>query len=216
MRTIIARYSVSSEWKIPKELKLLSEEENKKAKGNIPFSWWIKWDTLHYYDADGVEQELEAEYQASEHTDFKRPDEMEEEDDEEEEDEDLEKFTINDEDFLIGVTSGNIYQNTHAGDVWVGRAGKGRFEKVVKPSDYWCDDHIYLALNYGNCGLEGKHPRTTDEEWAFFCEQDNRDKSDPNFYNKEIYTKALSMLDEERMAILHKLNEEEGVTLRPI
>ena len=79
MRTIIASYTVSSEWKIPKDIKLLSEEENKKAKGNIPFSWWIKYDTLYYIDEDGEEQELEAEYKASE-SDFKRPDEVTEED----------------------------------------------------------------------------------------------------------------------------------------
>jgi hypothetical protein len=51
-----------------------------------------------------------------------------------EDDEDMEEFTFDGEELLIGVTSGKIYQHTaEAGDVLVGVAGKGRFKKVSKP-----------------------------------------------------------------------------------
>lgn len=37
------------------------------------------------------------------------------------------------------------------------------------PLDYWADDELCLALNYGNCLLAGRHQRTSDEHWAVFC-----------------------------------------------
>jgi hypothetical protein len=91
MRTITATYNRSSKWNIPKKLKLLSEEENIKAKGkNIPFSWCINWDTFCYIDENGEEQELDAEYKVC-LEDFDRPDDIveQEESDEEEEEEEV-------------------------------------------------------------------------------------------------------------------------------
>ncbi len=57
---------------LPRGVKLLNLEDNKKAMDGTPFSWWIKWDTLHWYDADGAEQEVEGD--ASQY-DYKRPQE---------------------------------------------------------------------------------------------------------------------------------------------
>lgn len=59
MPRLIAKYGNESHFNIPKGIKLLSIEENKKAKGSIPGSWYIKWDILHYIDNDGKEKEIE-------------------------------------------------------------------------------------------------------------------------------------------------------------
>ena len=83
MRRILATYHVQSSFSIPDNLKLLSNEENDKVEKGInhPFSWWIKYDTLHYYDKDGEEHEITTTYAAHE-SDYKRPNETEDEEDE--------------------------------------------------------------------------------------------------------------------------------------
>jgi len=45
---------------VPEELaKKLRENEN--TKYGLPYSWFVKWATLYYFDADGNEHEIEAE-----------------------------------------------------------------------------------------------------------------------------------------------------------
>ena len=67
---------------IPKDLPLLSKEDNDKAfrtaiTGScVPFSWWIKWGTFHYYDKDGKIQTLEKERECE--PDYKYPENVEE------------------------------------------------------------------------------------------------------------------------------------------
>ena len=71
---------------IPKDLPLLSVEDNAKAfrTGSVvPFSWWIKWGTFHYYDKDGKEQTLEKDRETE--PDYKYPENVEEDTEEEEE-----------------------------------------------------------------------------------------------------------------------------------
>jgi len=68
---------------IPKDLPLLSKEDNDKACGIVtvvPFSWWIKWGTFHYYDKDGKEQTLEKERECE--PDYKYPENVEEDEEE--------------------------------------------------------------------------------------------------------------------------------------
>ena len=85
MRTIIANYSSSTIFQIPKSLKLLSKKENDKIhEENIPFSWWIKWDTLNYYDENGEVQKIEGDNSS----DMKRPDDVEEEEEDDEDEDD--------------------------------------------------------------------------------------------------------------------------------
>jgi hypothetical protein len=65
-RVIRATYSSPEDvYIVPKDLPLLSSEENDKAfvsgitGARVPFSWWIKWGEFHYYDKDGNKQTLE-------------------------------------------------------------------------------------------------------------------------------------------------------------
>lgn len=72
---VIISYSINSKFDMPQGVKLLSVEDNNKAKEGTPFSWWIKWDTLHWYDADGDEQTVEGSAAGCNGFDFKRYDE---------------------------------------------------------------------------------------------------------------------------------------------
>ena len=89
MRVIYANYSSFDTFKVPKSIPLLSVEENDKVMDDInpiPWSWWIKWGVLYYYDAEGKQHQLEPMRETSE--DYKRPrdcDEGEEDSDDEEE-----------------------------------------------------------------------------------------------------------------------------------
>lgn len=52
-QVIRANYAMDSTWELPVGLKLLTEEEMEKLEDKkVPFSWWIRWNELHYYDAD--------------------------------------------------------------------------------------------------------------------------------------------------------------------
>ena len=74
-RKISAKYIVYSDWCIPKSIPLLPESENE---NNKPWSWWIKYDTLHYLDDKLEEHTLEPDCAASRGDfDYKRPDEEE-------------------------------------------------------------------------------------------------------------------------------------------
>ena len=81
---VIARYASYYEFKLPRGVTLLNEEENNKAEDKTPFSWWIKWNVLNYYDKNGQLQRIEA---GDEECDMKRPDEAYLEDDDEEDNE---------------------------------------------------------------------------------------------------------------------------------
>lgn len=59
MSTLEVSYISYATFALPKGVVLLKPSENKAAKEGTPFTWWIKWKTLHYYDAKGVEQEIE-------------------------------------------------------------------------------------------------------------------------------------------------------------
>ena len=75
MRLLVADYIMSSGFKIPSNVPLLSTEENDKAPEKTPWSWWVKWDKLHYYNDKGEICEIEPDYSASDF-DFKYPSEM--------------------------------------------------------------------------------------------------------------------------------------------
>jgi hypothetical protein len=52
-QVIRANYAFDSTWELPVGLKLLTEQEMEKLENKeVPFSWWIRWNELHYYDAD--------------------------------------------------------------------------------------------------------------------------------------------------------------------
>jgi hypothetical protein len=83
MRVILADYLLTSTFRVPKGVPLLEENENICDKA---WSWWIKWDTLHYIDDKGVEHTIEAYCSASDDG-FKRPDKVEMEDEDTDDDE---------------------------------------------------------------------------------------------------------------------------------
>ena len=55
MRTFFVPYKACGAFKISSKIPLLSPNENSKidfdSDEKIPWSWWIKWDKLYYYDA---------------------------------------------------------------------------------------------------------------------------------------------------------------------
>ncbi len=82
MRTITAVYKLTDVFHVPSNIPLLSKEENDKARKEKPWSWFIKYRTLVYYDADLKEHEIEACDEADDQPDYKYPDEIEEGQDE--------------------------------------------------------------------------------------------------------------------------------------
>ena len=34
--------------------------------------------------------------------------------------------------------------------------------------DKWENDELCLELNHGNCAMDGRHPKTSDDDWALF------------------------------------------------
>lgn len=50
------------------------------------------------------------------------------------------------------------------------RIMRARNAQEEDPLDHWAHDELCMALNYGNCFMEGKHERTTDEDWIIFCD----------------------------------------------
>jgi hypothetical protein len=71
MPQIIARYVIHSYFDIPPTLPLLTPEENAEAEYEQPWSWWIKYDVLNYYDADGKEHKIQG--NADQPDNFKYP-----------------------------------------------------------------------------------------------------------------------------------------------
>lgn len=87
---VMAYYGASRYFNLPKGLTLYEPYVNDtiRAEG-VPFSWWIKWDVLYYYDKNGVMCEIEgSEIEMSD--DCKRPDqaEIEDNDDDDSDDDD--------------------------------------------------------------------------------------------------------------------------------
>jgi len=87
VRVLIARYNNYSTFRIPKNLPLLSPDDNEKAEWATPYSWGVKYGTLYYFDEKKEQQKIEV---YCEDTNVKYPadvEEEEEESDDEEEDE---------------------------------------------------------------------------------------------------------------------------------
>jgi protein MAK16 len=101
VRIITASFTSYVDFIIPKNLPLLSVDDNEAVtEENVPFSWWVKWGTLHYYDADGEVHDIQLN---SESNGGKRPNDFEDEDDgeeyeDEEEEEEKEDSDKEDED----------------------------------------------------------------------------------------------------------------------
>jgi hypothetical protein len=79
MRTITAVYKLTDVFHVPASIPLLSKEENDKVRYvSKPWSWFIKFQTLVYYDADLKEHEIEPYDKADGQPDYKHWDEIEE------------------------------------------------------------------------------------------------------------------------------------------
>ena len=53
---ITAYYSSCTIFPIPKEIKLLSEQESEDCKYEKPGAWWVKYGTLTFINADGEKE----------------------------------------------------------------------------------------------------------------------------------------------------------------
>jgi hypothetical protein len=73
----VIKYAIYRCIRVSKELaKKLRENEN--TKYGLPYSWWVKWATLYYFDEDGNVHEIYAE---DDNEGYKRADDMNWEDD---------------------------------------------------------------------------------------------------------------------------------------
>jgi hypothetical protein len=83
MRIFEAEYSTFTQFRIPSRIPLLSAEENFKIEDKneekIPWSWWIRWDKLYYYDASGEIQSIKSYFEGE--PNYKRPDKVVSDDD---------------------------------------------------------------------------------------------------------------------------------------
>ena len=181
VRRITASYTNYLEYVVPKNLPLLSVDENEAVtEENVPFSWWVKWSTFYYYDKNGKMQELPLD---SESTGAKRPSDFEDEDDGEEYEED-------------------VTQHECSGCSELKSCGNFDEDKKFTCEDCnWCDDHICLALNWNQCLMKGRHPKTSDEHWNAFIEDEP--------YSEERYNKLLALLSPEQLKIKNALDNDE-------
>jgi hypothetical protein len=105
MRMLVVDYCVSSGFKVSSKIPLLSVADNNEVKygEKRPWSWWVKWDTLEYYDDKGEIKTIQPDYSASE-ADFKYPmgnseyfeDDEESDDDSDDVEEDSDKWCNDD------------------------------------------------------------------------------------------------------------------------
>lgn len=74
---IIATFVGSSHFKVPEGVPLLSKEENDKVDGPVAWSWYVRWNRLHYLDADLKEHKVPP-YLNAEHDgiDWKHPEDV--------------------------------------------------------------------------------------------------------------------------------------------
>lgn len=73
LKRLNVSYTVTSMFKIPKRLNLLSVEDNYTAPGGTVGSWFVKYNVLHYVDSDGLWKILHPKIPVEEE-DYKRPD----------------------------------------------------------------------------------------------------------------------------------------------
>jgi len=76
-------------------------------------------------------------------------------------------------------------------------------DNLLKPQDgeFLVDDHLALALNYGNCLNQGRHEKTNDEDWILFLKVTNLYSNSSQDVCYDIYER----LDAERIAIYWSL-----------
>ena len=82
-RTISASYTAYIDFVIPKDIPLMKFDD-KNNKNGVPWSWYVSWGTIHYFDADGKEKEIERNSESHDDIKYAKPDY--DEDDEEEDD----------------------------------------------------------------------------------------------------------------------------------
>jgi len=76
LKRLNVSYTVSSMFKIPKKLNLLSVDDNFTVPGGTVGSWFVKYNVLHYVDLDGEWKQLQPKTPVEEE-DYKRPDSYE-------------------------------------------------------------------------------------------------------------------------------------------
>jgi hypothetical protein len=74
--------------------------------------------------------------------------------------------------------------------------------------DVWATDILYLALNYGYCYFEGKHPSTPIEHWKLF--ENSMKTHEP--YSEEICKNLFNLMNNDQKNILQTLLEEDCIS----
>jgi hypothetical protein len=64
-RALISTANSYFVWNFPKQL--LSIEDNKQAKYGTPWSWFVKYDTLYYFDGEEQEHEIQGQLSEADH-----------------------------------------------------------------------------------------------------------------------------------------------------
>jgi hypothetical protein len=68
--------------------------------------------------------------------------------------------------------------------------------------DEWENDDLCLELNYGNCANDGRHPKTSDDDWALFQRAMKED------YSEELYFTLRHRLDARKREEVEAAHQE--------
>lgn len=87
---------------------------------------------------------------------------------------------------------------------------RNRLMEAFDDREFWQNDHLCLALNWGNCLHEGRHEKTSDADWTLFLRMTNIYLENKQDYCYTIYQN----LCEERLKIYWELEGENWESLK--
>lgn len=70
--------------------------------------------------------------------------------------------------------------------------------------DIWATDILYIALNYGYCYFEGKHPCTPNQHWHLFISAVKNHEG----YSEEICRNLFNIMNSDQKDVLQMLLED--------
>jgi len=87
---------------------------------------------------------------------------------------------------------------------------RNRLMEALDEREFWQNDHLCLALNWGNCLHEGRHEKTSEADWNLFLKMTNIYLENKQDYCYTIYQN----LCEERLKIYWELEGENWESLK--
>lgn len=76
---------------------------------------------------------------------------------------------------------------------------------LISGDELWVNDHLILALNYGNCFMQGKHQQTSDSDWQLICDIHDRENYG---YDQATCYELYRRLDEQRLVLFWDLEND--------